>query len=339
MVDGNERVEGKRLGEFDIIAKYFVPLATDASALGLRDDAAVLRPPEGQEIVLSCDTIIEGVHFLPDDPPESIGHKALAVNLSDLAAKGAKPYVYLLALSLPREPSASWLAAFASGLGELQESAAICLVGGDTTATAGPLSITVTVLGLVPHGHAVLRLGAKHGDRLYVSGTIGDAHLGLRVLKQPGLGGSWGFTEEETEFVVARYRRPQPRNDLTLLVRNFAQAAIDVSDGLVGDVEKLARVSHVGALIEATRIPFSPAARKALEREPQLLEALITGGDDYEILAAVPEASAASFEAEARAKGMSVTMIGRLEGPAGEARVLGPGGHALKLGPKGFAHF
>jgi thiamine-monophosphate kinase len=339
MVDGNERVEGKRLGEFDIIAKYFVPLATDASALGLRDDAAVLRPPEGQEIVLSCDTIIEGVHFLPDDPPESIGHKALAVNLSDLAAKGAKPYVYLLALSLPRAPSGPWLEAFASGLGELQKSAAICLVGGDTTATPGPLSITVTVLGLVPHGHAVLRLGAKQGDRLYVTGTIGDAHLGLRLLKQPGLGGSWGFTEEETEFVVARYRRPQPRNDLTLLVRNFAQAAIDVSDGLVGDVEKLARVSHVGALIEATRIPFSPAARKALEREPQLLEALITGGDDYEILAAVPEASAASFEAEARAKGMSVTMIGRLEGPAGEARVLGPGGQMLKLGPKGFAHF
>jgi thiamine-monophosphate kinase len=334
-----ERVEGKRLGEFDVIAKYFAPLATDASALGLRDDAAVLRPPEGQEIVLSCDTLVEGVHFLPDDPPESIGHKALAVNLSDLAAKGAKPYVYLLALSLPCEPSAPWLEAFASGLGELQESAAICLVGGDTTATPGPLSITITVLGLVPHGHAVLRLGAKQGDRLYASGTIGDAHLGLRVLKQPGLGRSWGFTEEETEFVVERYRRPQPRNDLTLLVRNFASAAIDVSDGLVGDAEKLARVSHVGALIEATRIPFSAAARKALEREPQLLEALIAGGDDYEIVAAVPEANAASFETEARAKGMSMTMIGRLEGPAGEARVLGPGGHALKLGPKGFAHF
>jgi thiamine-monophosphate kinase len=339
MVDGIERVEGSRLGEFDIIAKYFAPLATDAAALGLRDDAAVLRPPEGQEIVLSCDTIVEGVHFLPDDPPESIGHKALAVNLSDLAAKGAKPYVYLLVLCLPREPSAPWLEAFASGLHELQESAGICLVGGDTTATPGPLSVTVTVLGLVPHGHAVLRLGAKQRDRLYVSGTIGDAHLGLRVLKEPGLGRTWGLTDEEAEFVVERYRRPQPRNDLMLLVRNFAQAAIDVSDGLVGDVEKLARVSHVGALIEAARIPFSAAARRALEREPHLLETLITGGDDYEIVAAVPEANAASFETEARAKGMSMTMIGRLEGPAGEARVLGPGGQALKLGPKGFAHF
>ncbi len=339
MVDGNERVEGKRLGEFDIIAKYFAPLATDASALGLRDDAAVLRPPEGQEIVLSCDTLVEGVHFLPDDPPESIGHKALAVNLSDLAAKGAKPYVYLVALSLPREPSAPWLEAFASGLGELQKSAGICLVGGDTTATPGPLSITVTVLGLVPHGHAVLRLGAKQGDRLYVTGTIGDAHLGLRLLKEPGLGRLWGFSDEEAKFVVGRYRRPLPRNDLMLLVRNFAQAAIDVSDGFVSDVEKLARVSHVGALIEAPRIPFSAAARKALEHEPQLLEALITGGDDYEIVAAVPEASAASFEAEARAKGANVTMIGRLEGPAGEARVLGPCGQILKLGSKGFAHF
>ena len=339
MVEDVERVEGGRLGEFDLIARYFAPLATEAAALGLRDDAAVLRPPEGQEIVLSCDTIVEGVHFLKDDPPGSIGHKALAVNLSDLAAKGARPYVYLLSLSLPAGTAATWLEAFASGLGELQKLSGIGLVGGDTTATPGPLSVTVTALGLVPQGHAVLRLGAKQGDRLYVSGAIGDAYLGLRVLKHPALGRFWGFSDDDTAFVVDRYRRPKPRNDLALLVRNFAQAAIDVSDGLMGDIEKLARVSHGGALIEASRVPFSPAAQKALEREPALLEALVTAGDDYEIVAAVPEASARYFEAEALGKKLSVTMIGRVDGSSGEARLLGPDGNTVKLDARGFSHF
>jgi thiamine-monophosphate kinase len=339
MADDPEHVEGKHLGEFDIIAKYFAPLATDTASLGLRDDAAVLRPIEGQEIVLSCDTIVEGVHFLKEDPPESIGHKALAVNLSDLAAKGARPYVYLLSLSLPPRPSPAWLEAFASGLRDLQESAGAALVGGDTNSSPGPMSVTITALGVVPHGHAVLRHGAKDGDRLYVSGTIGDGYLGLRVLKDPSLARSWGFTEEEKAFVIERYRRPQPRNDLMLLIRNFATAAIDVSDGLVSDAEKLARVSHVGALIEAARVPLSEPARKALRREPRLLETLITSGDDYEILAAVPDASSASFESEARAKGASVNMIGRIEGHAGEMRVIGQDGRTLKLESKGFAHF
>lgn len=339
MVDGNDRDGGKPLGEFELIARYFAPLATDAAALGLRDDAAVLRPPEGQEIVLSCDTIVEGVHFLKDDPPESIAHKALAVNLSDLAAKGARPYVYLLALALPAEPSPAWLEGFASGLKQLQSQAGIALVGGDTTRIPGPLSLTVTVLGLVPQGHAVLRLGAKRGDRLYVTGTIGDADLGLRVLKNPARGRDWGFSEEDLAFVIDRYRRPLPHSDLALVIRNFAQGAIDVSDGLVGDIGKLAHVSHVGAVIEAGRVPFSRAAEKALRREPELLGMLLTAGDDYEIVAAVPEASAAAFAAEAKAKGTPVTMIGRLEGADTGLRVLGPDGSALELDRGGYAHF
>jgi len=339
MVDGVDHVKGDSLGEFDIIARYFAPLATATGALGLRDDTAVLRTPEGQEIVLTCDTIVEGVHFLKDDPPDSIAHKALAVNLSDLAAKGARPYVYLLALSLPAGVTVSWLEAFASGLRALQERAGIVLVGGDTTRSPGPLSLSVTALGLVPQGHAVLRLGAKASDRLYVSGTIGDAYLGLRVLQDPALARTLGFSEEDMAFVIDRYRRPQPRNDLALLVRNFAQGAIDVSDGLVSDIEKLCQVSHVGALIEASRVPLSPAARKAVELQPELFEALLTAGDDYEIVAAVPETSANYFEAEALGKRLSVTLIGRIEGSSGEARVLGPGGKALKLGRKGFVHF
>lgn len=339
MVDRIERGGGEHLDEFALIARYFAPLATDAAALGLRDDAAVLRPPESQEIVLTCDTIVEGVHFLADDPPESIAHKALAVNLSDLAAKGARPYVYLLALALPAEPQPAWLEAFASGLRELQREAGIALVGGDTTRSPGPLSVTVTALGLVPHGHAVLRLGAKRGDRLYVTGTIGDAYLGLRVLRQPAVGRDWGLSEEDLAFVVDRYRRPVPRSELVLPIRNFAQGAIDVSDGLVSDVGKLARVSHVGAVIEAGRVPFSAAAEKALRREPHLLPTLLTAGDDYEIVAAVPEASAIAFEAETQAKGVPVSLIGRLEGADTGLRVLGPDGKTLELDRTGYTHF
>jgi thiamine-monophosphate kinase len=339
MAKSADRVKGEHLGEFALIARYFAPLATDAAALSLRDDAAVLRPPEGREIVLSCDTIVEGVHFLADDPPETIAHKALAVNLSDLAAKGAKPYVYLLALALPAAPTPAWLEAFASGLRKLQEQAGIVLVGGDTTRTPGPLSLTVTALGLVPQGHAVLRLGAKQGDRLYVSGTIGDACLGLRLLREPALARAWRLSEKDSAFLVDRYRRPEPPTDLALLIRNFAVSAIDVSDGLVGDVEKLAQVSHVSASIETARVPFSAPAQKALQREPGLLPTLLTAGDDYEIVAAVPEGAAASFEAEAAAKGARLTMIGRIEALPGEVRVLRPDGEPLKLDRKEFSHF
>jgi thiamine-monophosphate kinase len=339
MVDGVERKGGKRLGEFEIIARYFAPLATDAASLALRDDAAVLRPPESQEIVLSCDTIVEGVHFLEDDPPDSIGHKALAVNLSDLAAKGARPYVYLLALTLPTEPSPSWLEAFASGLRALQSEAGIALAGGDTTHAPGPLSITVTALGLVPQGHAVLRRGAKRGDRLYVTGTIGDAYLGLRALTEPALARDWGFSDEDLAHVIERYRRPRPHSELAVILRNFAQGAIDVSDGLAGDIGKLASVCHVGAVIEAARVPLSPPAEKAVRREPHLLAALLNAGDDYEIVAAVPGSSAPGFEAEAKGKGVALTEIGRLESPEAGLLVLGPDGKALKLDHSGYAHF
>jgi thiamine-monophosphate kinase len=339
MAEAPVRGEGKGLGEFEIIARYFAPLATDASALSLRDDAAVLRPPEGLEIVLSCDTIIEGVHFLSDDPPDSIGHKALAVNLSDLAGKGARPYVYLLALSLPSKLlTPDWLEAFASGLGGLQQRSGIALAGGDTTETPGPLSITITALGLVPHGHAALRHGAKRGDLFYVTGTIGDAYLGLRLLKEPGLISKWGLSKEDVEFLIGRYREPEPRNSIAIPLRNFASAAIDVSDGLVSDVGKLAAVSHVGAVIEAPRVPLSPPSHKAVDNDPPLLEVLLAGGDDYEIVAAVPESSTSAFEAEIGAKGETITLIGHVEERDG-TRVLGEGGRPLKLSHEGFAHF
>lgn len=329
------------LGEFDIIARYFAPLAGDPASLKLRDDAAVLRVPEGQELVVTCDTIVERVHFLAGDPPETVGHKALAVSLSDLAAKGARPLAYLLSLSLPEPVSATWLGKFAEGLGHLQREAGIGLIGGDTTASPGPLSVSITALGVVPQGHAVLRLGAKPGDLLYVSGTIGDAYLGLRLAEAVELAARWGLSKEETAFLIDRYRRPQPRCGLALLIRNAAHAAIDVSDGLLGDVEKLCRVSTIDALIELERVPLSDAASKVVEREPRLLSALMTAGDDYEIAAAIPEARAGSLEAaaEAAVPGLRLAAIGRLMGGKGEARVVDSSGNPLQFGRKGFAHF
>ena len=339
MADDREPVGGKDLGEFEIIARYFAPLATDAAALALRDDAAVLVVTEGYELIVTCDTLIEGVHFLPDDPADSVGYKALAVNLSDLAAKGARGYAYLLSLAVPRGTSGSWFEGFASGLRELQRATGTSLVGGDTTATPGPITITITALGLVTHGHAVLRHGAKQGDRLYVSGTIGDAYLGLRLLKEPKLAKSWDLSQEEAAFLVDRYRRPQPRMELVIPLRNFARAGIDVSDGLALDTEKLAHASHASAVIETGNVPLSPAARKVVAREPGLLAKLLTAGDDYEIVAAVTETNVSAFEAEAKNRDVPITMIGRIEPSGREIRVLGPDGKPLPLERKGFAHF
>jgi len=339
MDDNRERGSGGKPGEFEIIARYFAPLATDSAALALRDDAAVLVVTEGYELVATCDTLIEGVHFLGGDPPETIGYKALAVNLSDLAAKGARGYGYLLALAVPKNTPPDWFESFAAGLGELQERTGISLMGGDTTVTPGPATITITALGLVSHGHAVLRHGAKPGDRLYVSGTIGDAYLGLRLLQQPSLAKSWSLTQTEQDFLIERYRRPEPRCGFIIPLRNFAQAAIDASDGLVGDIEKLAKASHAGALIEADKVPLSDAASKVLAREPSLLATLLTAGDDYEIVASVAEANVPAFEAESRNRGTAITAIGRIEGQKGIVRVLAPDGKPLPLERKGFAHF
>jgi thiamine-monophosphate kinase len=338
MTDGVERVKNGELGEFEIIARFFAPLATNPAALALMDDAAVLSIPGGQELVVTCDTIIEGVHFLGGDPPDAIGHKALAVNLSDLAGKGATPRAYVLSLALSGTPSAAWLEAFADGLRRLQQQAGINLVGGDTSATSGPLTIGVTALGLVPQGEAVLRRGAVNGDRLYVSGTIGDAALGLKLSREPRLAAEWSLSGEECAFLIERYRRPEARFALILPLRHYARAGLDVSDGLAGDCKKLCQASGLGARIEAARVPLSPAATKAVASAPALLAELLGAGDDYEVLAAVEATHASRFEAEAQSHGVAVTAIGAMVSGDATATVFDEG-RPLDLVHTGFAHF
>jgi thiamine-monophosphate kinase len=339
---GGKRVErGKRdsAGEFDIIARYFAPLATNPAALGLLDDAAVLSLPEGQELVATCDTVIAGVHFLAGDPPDTIGYKALAASLSDLAAKGARPHVYLLSVAFPKPPASAWLEAFASGIGAAQVESGIDLVGGDTSVTPGPLTITVTAVGMLPQGEAVLRRGAMVGDRLCVSGTIGDAALGLKLLRAPQLAAEWGLSDEDRALLIERYRRPSARNALILPLRQCARAAIDVSDGLVGDTGKLCVASGVGATIEAARVPFSAAAAKAVAKAPDLLAELLTAGDDYEIVAAVEASHAQAFAMEAREHNVAITAIGEVEPGDGQVKIVDGEGRVLALDHTGFSHF
>ena len=326
-------------GEFDMIARIFAPLAKDSGALELKDDAAILTVTDDNQLVVTCDTLVQDIHFLKDDPPRTIGHKALAVNLSDLTAKGARGSVYTLSLALPKETDIDWLEAFAEGLGRVQDQTGISLIGGDTTATSGPPTITVTAIGLVQHENAVTRLGAKPGDRLYVSGTIGDAYLGLRLLQDAALGQAWSLTQDDIDFLIDCYRCPRIDTAAALLVRNFAKAAIDISDGLVADIEKLCHVSHVGAEIETARVPFSSAAKKALSHSPSHLLDLIAAGDDYVVAMAVSPQSADQFESEAKAHETCFVAIGTVTDAASDVKVLDESGRAISLKHKGFIHF
>ena len=288
-------------GEFELIRRHFTRPVRRA-VLGVGDDCALLAPTPGMQLAVSTDLLVEGRHFLSTVSPRRLGHKALAVNLSDLAACGARPVAFTLALSLPR-PDDAWLAELAEGLFELAQRHDIDLVGGDTT--AGPLALCITVLGEVPAGAALLRSGARPGDELWVSGTLGDARLGLEVLRGT-------LTLDAADFVHARtaLELPQPRVALGLALRGLATAAIDLSDGLVGDLGHVLERSGVGAEVDVDRLPSSPCVAgldKALRRRCQL-----SGGDDYELLFTAPaHARSAVLEAAARAA-TAVCRIGRI---------------------------
>ena len=324
-------------GEDSLIARYFKPIATDPGAFGLVDDAGTLRA-ESADIVVTTDAIVEGVHFLANDPPDTIARKALRTNLSDLAAKGALTRGFVLTLAL-RTVDENWLEPFARALGEDATSFACPLLGGDTVSTPGPIMVSITAFGMVPEGWMVRRTRAKPGDQIMVTGTIGDAALGLDILKDGPMAKALAGDPKGREMLIARYRVPQPRNALAEAVRDHASAAMDVSDGLAGDLAKLCAASRVSAVVDVLSIPASATAASLLSRGVVGIEALIAGGDDYEILCTVPEAKVDAFTEAAQQAGVAVTAIGTIMAGEGLPRFLDGAGKELTLRRSSFSHF
>lgn len=332
--------ERTRPGEFELIARLFAPLAAGwPGACGLVDDVAYLPLKgdliaAGEELVLKSDAIVAGVHFLDADPPDLVARKLLRVNLSDLAAKGARPLLYTLTIMLPATVEFAWLERFAEGLGEDQATFGLHLAGGDTNATPGPLALAVTMLGAVPAGRRLLRAGAKAGDAVFVSGTIGDGALGLKAIQ----GGLAGLAPHQLVALTQRYRLPEPRLALGARLRGLAHATMDISDGLVGDLEHICTASRVGAIIEAARVPLSDPARAAIAQDPALIESVLGGGDDYELLLTAPIEAEGALAALGRELGVPIVRIGRVVAGQG-VQALDGAGHPLKLARTGFRHF
>jgi thiamine-monophosphate kinase len=322
----------RRPGEFELIDRYFRPLAHDPGAFALKDDAAVYRPRPDEDVVATADMLVAGVHFLPDDPPESIARKALRVNLSDLAAKGAEPFGYFLSLALPQNWTERWVRAFSKGLAADQSTYSVSLLGGDTTRADRGLTIAVTALGRVPTGGTILRSGAKAGDAIFVTGTIGDAALALKI--KPGMA-----TATARRHFRERYLHPRPRTALVPVLRRHATAAIDVSDGLIGDLAHICETSSVGAEVNAHDVPLSPAAAGVLKARPRLLSLILNGGDDYEILATVPESSGPAFADEAEDAGVPVSRIGRIVPGSAPPVVRNALGKPIRLTTASHTHF
>ncbi|OJT96206.1 MAG: thiamine-phosphate kinase [Alphaproteobacteria bacterium 65-7] len=307
------------MDEFGIIARYFAPLAGD-SAFGLRDDAAILPQRAGCDLVVTTDSIAEGVDFFGFDPPAAIARKALRVNLSDLAAKGAAPAYYLLNLTLPATVTPDWLAGFAEGLAQDQRAFGISLLGGDTSATDGPFSAAITAFGFVPQGRMVRRGGARPGDDVYVTGTIGDSGGGLAIFRRE----VHSLSDADRDALIGRYRVPQPPVDFAGTLREIAHAAVDVSDGLVADLGHVAAASGVRVVIEGEQVPLSPALR-ALWGE-QAVRRAVTAGDDYQIAFTGPPGLTGPF-----------TRIGHVEqGEGAHVRIKGA---EMVLPQKGYRHF
>ncbi len=312
-------------GEFALIGRHFRPLA-GPGALDLSDDAAVFMPPPGRELVVAADALVAGVHFLPDDPADLVARKLLRANLSDLAAMGADPLGYLMTVSAPKHTPEAWFAGFAAGLAQDQREYGLRLLGGDTTSTSGPVSLSLTILGTVAPGQALRRSGAMPGDGLWVTGSIGDGALGLLAAR--------GELPDPDGWLAGRYRLPQPRLELGRRLHGIAHAAMDVSDGLVQDVGHLCRASSVAAEIDADAVPLSPAAASCGR-----LALCLTGGDDYELALAVPPVRDAALLAAARAAGIAVTRIGGFREGAAHVSVRYADGRGMRLGQGGWSHF
>lgn len=326
--------------EFIRIARYFAPLARDfPGALGLTDDAALLRTEPGFELAVTTDALVEGVHFVGDEPASLIARKALRVNLSDLAAMGATPLAYTLALALPERFKEPWVADFAAGLGADQREFGIQLAGGDSVSTPGPLTLSITAFGTVPTAKALRRSGARPGDLVYVSGTIGDGALGLASVR-----GTLGDLPPKARSDLAdRYRLPRPRTTLGPALIDIASAAIDVSDGLMADLGHIAETSGVAIGIDAREVPLSPAALRAVQNDPARRTLVLSGGDDYELALTIAPERSAILSSLASTLGVRLTRIGtvgQVTG-AGEAGVVvrDEEGRAIALDRPGYRHF
>ncbi len=321
--------------EFALIDKYFHPLAAAfPGALDLRDDAAAFSIPSGHELIVTKDMIASGVHFVGDEPPVLIAQKALRVNLSDLAAKGAAPYAYSLGLGLPSGIGENWIASFADGLAQDQKQFGISLCGGDTVKTENDILISVTAYGLAPQGAMIRRANAKLGDTIFVTGSIGDAGLGLRILQN----GATRLSKESRDFLVKRYHLPQPRLGLIAALRgeNLVHAAIDLSDGLLSDLRHICAASGVGAEIMLDKMPQSDAAKEFLNKSSIESKELLAFGDDYEIVLTVPDGKLAMIQNVAQRLGIPVTPIGRIV--KGGFRLLDGAGQEMKIEKFGFEH-
>ena len=321
------------MGEFDLIARYFTR-PVRRNALGVGDDCALLAPAPGMQLAVSSDMLVEGRHFFADVYPAHLGHKALAVNLSDLAACGAKPLAFTLALSLPQVDEA-WLKGFSEGLLALADAHECELVGGDTT--QGPLNICVTVFGEVPAGQALLRSGARTGDDVWVSGTLGDARLALDALR-----GQLPLPPALLSTARERLERPTPRVALGQALRGVARSAIDVSDGLLGDLGHILDASGVGACIDANITRGLLHARRhplmAALATTRIDACTLAGGDDYELCFTAPASAQTAVREAAQQSATPVTCIGRIEAQRG-VRVIAPGGQQLPLRFAAFDHF
>jgi thiamine-monophosphate kinase len=319
------------MDEFSLIRTYLAPLARRMTgSLKLADDAALLSPPPGKELVVTADALCAGVHFLGSEEPGQLAQKLLRVNLSDLAAMGATPYAYFLTLMLPKTTSSKWFREFTSGLREDQQAFGIQLAGGDTTSTRGSVSLSMTAIGTVAKGKALKRSGAKVGDVVYVSGTLGDAALGLQILQTKVL-----FPrEQESAFLQRRYQLPEPRLKLGASLAGLATSCMDVSDGLLQDAGHIARASGVAVEIERHLLPLSKAAGHFSDA----YEYAQSGGDDYELLFTVPARFQAKVAALAAKLGLPLTRIGTIKKGKGVA-LLDENGQKLFVSRRGYKHF
>ncbi|HUC70497.1 MAG TPA: thiamine-phosphate kinase [Stellaceae bacterium] len=320
-------------GEFERIRRYFAPLA-GPGGLGLLDDAALVECRADQRLVMTADAIVAGVHFLPEDPPDLVAKKLLRVNLSDLAAMGARPLHYLLTTALPVSLGAGWVAEFARGLGEDQRLYGIDLIGGDSVSTAGPAALSLTAIGEVAAGAEIRRSGARAGDDIWVSGTIGDAYLGLGLLR----GAAPRLAAEHRTALIRRFQLPEPRVILGPALSGVASAMIDVSDGLLADLGHICETSHLAGVVELASLPMSPAARAVVVLEPDVAPQLATGGDDYELLFTAPSEAVDAVRALGSQLAVPVTRIGRIEAGDG-VRLVDAGGREVTVEASGYRHF